>query len=458
MSFEITSFGIVTLFIAVTFFFLWPHYLIPLMLFLAPFQAASVVNIDLTGYPIGIQPAYFVALIYLARKALSAILVGKAIYSREIYYIYIPLILFSAYAVLSAFIIPFVAEGSIIVNPPRAGHGANSFFPLAFSTTNIAQTFYLLLCTVLAISISHDVLRSEKITLSLQRTYLVTILIVCLLGLYQVLAWSFKFYFPYEFLYSSTSRSQSGIYQVLGGVKRISSTFSEPSLVAHYLVGAFIYVFELLNSTVKKRGVSIILLFFVFITIGLTTSSTAYLSFAIVTVYYMISSLKSKKTMSRWIFLIVLGVMILLIIVFAIAILDTNNRTLTIITDIFTTSLLDKTDSGSYRDRMLANLSSIDILWDSLGFGAGWGRHRASSWLFNLVGNAGLWGCLLFGWFMLNLYKRYSFSQNIPNIKQLSRSLFLVIIFTLLAGTIGVPDFSIISLWIIIGWFVGVTI
>ncbi len=458
MPFEITSFGIITLFIAVTFFFLWPHYLIPLMLFLAPFQAASILNIDLTGYPIGIQPAYFVALIYLARKALSAILVGKVIYLRKIYYIYIPLILFSAYAVLSAFIIPFVAEGSIIVNPPRAGHGANSFFPLVFSATNIAQTFYILLCTVLAISISHDVLRSEKITLSLQRTYLATILTVCLLGLYQVLAWSFNFYFPYEFLYSSNSRSLAGIYQVLGGAKRISSTFAEPSLVAHYLVGAFVYVFELLNQTVKKRGVLIMLLFLIFITVGLTTSSTAYLSFSVVIVYYMISSMKSKKTMSRWIFLIALGVMMLLIIAFAITILDTNNRALTIINDVFKLSLLDKTNSRSFTDRMLANFSSIDILRDSFGFGAGWGSHRASSWLFNLVGNAGLWGSLLFGWFMLNLYKRYSFSQKVPNIKQLSRSLFLVIIFTLLAGTIGVPDFSIISLWIIIGWFVGVAI
>src|SRR5947209_584574 len=98
-----------------------PSWIVLWTALVAPFEAASVLNIYVGDYVFGVQPGYLGALALLGSVGMRVLLLGKVRNGRRLAVVYAPLILFAAYAVTSAALLPQLLAGRVQVFPPREG-------------------------------------------------------------------------------------------------------------------------------------------------------------------------------------------------------------------------------------------------------------------------------------------------------------------------------------------------
>lgn len=161
---------------------------------------------------------------------------------------------------------------------------------------------------------------------------------------------------------------------------RITSTFMEPSYCGSFLVGSLFYFI----STYEKDKKNIILLILVFLEIILTQSTTAYISVAICGVLFLIFS---KNKQIKRIILPTSIFIICILFLFAYDLLDTV--------------IFSKADSGSALTRNYWNQYAIKSFESSKMFGIGYKNLRASSIIYSLLGELGVFG--LISYLFLNL-------------------------------------------------------
>lgn len=77
MSIDVTAFGAIFIPLAVfVFFFLKSQYLLALLVISSVFQAASVVNVTVAGFDVGLPPYYFAALLVFLRYLFAISVAG----------------------------------------------------------------------------------------------------------------------------------------------------------------------------------------------------------------------------------------------------------------------------------------------------------------------------------------------------------------------------------------------
>jgi hypothetical protein len=113
--------------------------LIPVVMFMSIFQAASVLNISAGGAEVGIAPAYVILLIALVNKFVARATKAVKTSPRTARVTSI-LTCFVLYATLSAFINPFVFSGVLITNSKVGAR-----VPLEWSPGYLSQLVYLLM-------------------------------------------------------------------------------------------------------------------------------------------------------------------------------------------------------------------------------------------------------------------------------------------------------------------------
>jgi hypothetical protein len=447
MGINFTSFGIIIVVITFIITVFASDWLLPLLVFVLPFQAASVVNITLGGYPIGIQPGYFVGLVYLFYGLATLFYSGYIKIVNQAVWVYAPLFGFIGYLCLSTLLIPRILAGQISVFPPRAGISVSSLAPLYPSTTNLSQMFYLVLAVALAFLITHEISQNKISIPRLRRAFIAAGILVALLGFYQVLAWTLKLYFPYNLLYTNPSYALLGRFQTLGDIKRLSATLAEGSLAAFYLVGVFGYLFgEYLAKGTNPTAMLIILL-----AVLMTFSTSGYFALAILAVWSIWLARRDGLLASRLNRIFVIGISLAILVAVLLLITGIAGRVLANLG----VSLWEKANTISFSERIGVDLASLNILWSTLGIGAGWGSNRASSMIVNLLSNGGLWGSILVFIFFYRVWKltRLQVLQN-PIIKGLAGS--LIAMFS--CGLAGVPDLSVFFIWVNLGWMIGYTL
>src|SRR5260221_13507445 len=138
----VTPIGLVLVPVSLLIFFFTPDYLGPWAIIISAFQAASVVNID-GGFPIGLTP-YFFVLILIAARFFPMWLGNKAGFKRSDLApgITRPLVILTMWALVSAFLMPWLFEG-IGVNLPRGGMDSPEITPLQWSMSNAAQAGFI---------------------------------------------------------------------------------------------------------------------------------------------------------------------------------------------------------------------------------------------------------------------------------------------------------------------------
>jgi hypothetical protein len=156
---QITPFGAMLLPFAIWAFFVSPGCLFPLAVFLSTFDAASVINVRISGDLVGLRPYYFLALLLIIRFAGSFGEWVQFVRRREN-----PksncarvLIAFWAVVTLGSVALPKLFAGIGVLDPRMVGDAGLAYVllgvvkPLSWTYRNITQPFFLGIDVVLVV-------------------------------------------------------------------------------------------------------------------------------------------------------------------------------------------------------------------------------------------------------------------------------------------------------------------
>ncbi len=205
---------------------------------------------------------------------------------------------------------------------------------------------------------------------------------------------------------------------------RLFATFMEPSYCGPFLVGAFYYVVSLEKMNTFHISLALILV----AEIMLTFSSTAYGSFAVCGVVYVILS-KKKKALK---YLVPIAIVVLCML-----------GVTGVLKDVLNDVIFSKGSSGSASTRGNWDRDAINAFVESPLFGGGYKNVRGSQFLFSLVGQVGIVGCLM--WFVVWLPAVREWWMNKKS-KSLSAMMWFLL-GVVVAMFIAIPDLDNITFW-----------
>jgi len=440
VSIDVTAFGAIFIPLAVfVFFFLKSQYLLALLVISSVFQAASVVNVTVAGFDVGLPPYYFAALLVFLRYLFAiSVAGGISLAGTRLRLPVLFLLAFWLYSVTSAFVFPKVFEG-LEVYDPRVGIDAQyeQTTPLQWSFSNFGQAIYLTLNTF-AILYVIQVVRFQRQADFLVQVFFGSILVVAFVGLYQRVASFLGLPFPYDFLNSNPVYSQGFNHNVIG-IQRINATFTEPSYAGGFLVSVLVGLFAAYlvgKKTLRLLGVIII----VFLAFSNTLATTGYVVLPISVLFLMLTygPISARgyihgRYLRGWIaigaiLLTALAVVWLLVSGFGQAIYNVT---------------FEKTESLSFVHRIASDLHSLELLSYTYGLGVGLGSNRPSSLITYILSNVGIIGFSLFVFFITSLSRVLflrSFEAKIHMI-------FWSLLTFLIAQAVALPDINFPILW-----------
>lgn len=216
------------------------------------------------------------------------------------------------------------------------------------------------------------------------------------------------------------------IYFTRNNYFRVMSTYMEPSYYAGFLVGAFYYFL----SYAGKRRENLWLLFFLFIQIILSFSSTAYGAFLVVGILFIAGSYENKIKL----YVLIGGIIGAFIMYF-------------FFYDTLDLVILSKMQSGSGIARRYWDLAAIRNFKASPIIGIGYKQSRASSIIYTILGELGIVGFSLYWWLNIRiLIAVLSKKKRQRNGLEFTR-LCLAIVGVIACQVIGVPDLDICTYW-----------
>ena len=407
-----------------------------IVLFMSAFTAASALNLG----ALGIEPWLMAFVLCVSVKLMQGIArpkLTRGVNSTAV----VLLLLFVFYAVGSAIFSPFLFKGVTVVR-------ANSITPLTWSTSNLAQSFYLLVAAALyLLTLTSPV---EELLHAVE-WYIRACITVSFLAMYQLANGITHVPYPDVVFYSNPSYAIYHAYKI-NGMWRLNGTFCEASEMAGFLiVGIALLGWELITRPVKfTRAASFALMV---VSLLMTLSSLGYASLVILslcaTVFYAHRDITKGISPLRFV-----GGVVLLGVIISFCTLSKEG--VQVVDKVITSTLLEKSTSDSYRERTETHEFAIKTLADTDYIGAGWGSLRASGLAFIMLGTLGIPGTMLFASFYFSLFKPFFYKAVVFAVKRppsndlFARSLFaatMLLCSMLIAGSEPVMPI----LWILFG-------
>jgi hypothetical protein len=403
--------------------------ILPVMMFMSVFQAASLLN--LMGGGIGVGPGYALLLVTLVKTCVfdrNKPQPRKTSSAAAIF-----LVLFTLYAGTSAFINPWLFYGVPYTNP-KIGFNV----PLRWETGHLNQLFYLILSVALFFVVSRRCSLAE-----LQRSvrwFVGGCVLASVIAIYQYTCLRTGLPFPSDFLYTNTSYGTFSAYEI-GRFARINSTFVEASAAGLFFPPAMALTAwrMVIRPNWKDAVYSLVILTGLYLTI----STTAYLCFfflACLSVFILFRNWKARSSVRMNKLVLSAGICILFVGLMAMP----SARTWT--SDLLNTVIFGKTQTFSYEQRTEMNDDAVQTAASTSWLGAGWGVCRASSLVPTMLGNVGVPGVALFAAFLAQVFlplwraKRQSLVLKRPAIFAAS----VVLVGLLVAG----PELTNPPLWV----------
>jgi hypothetical protein len=391
------------------------------------FAAASPILLSTGGRVAGIPPAYLIMFIGLAHVYMRLFSKRYLVHHKKGFYQLEVKVLFAftIIAIAGAIILPRIFAGDVDILDPKKGLDSGFTEPLSPKGTNYTQAFYLvcifLLFSSLRYLLSEGLMKRDAIFQGILFGGGVSL---CL-GFYQIIAYQFNLPWPNNVINSNLGLPQSTVEQTLFGIKRVSSTFSEPSIMAVHFVSIFGF-FALGLKNYLAAGLFLIIII-------LTTSSTAY--FGIIILFALWALLDIRRNIKT---VMLLSFLLFSCVVFAI-ILDneiTNGQ-------ILRTMLLEKAEGQSAKVRMYADTLALGAFLDSWGLGVGAGSMRSSSFFTTALATYGLVGTLALAIFWGVVLISCLRSHN-----KLDRAIFFGIFGFMSGWLLSVPDINFSLIWL----------
>ena len=293
----------------------------------------------------------------------------------------------------------YAVAGAVIL--PRLFAGATSAFvtgritgvvevALAPNAGNVTQTGYFALGALTCLGLM-ALLHRERALVSVRRGFLLWASINALGGAIDLAAKTAGAGDVFLFLRTATFAYLTGAEQA--GFARVNGLFSEASGFAGAALPSLAFTF-----TYWKHGGSrfaLVLAAALLVLLLLSTSSTAYAGLAILTLPTLVSMARSvaRGRIGGHDLLLVAAFLAMAAFITFILVYDQN--LFTPVQDLFQTTVLDKAQSESGRERSYWNERSLASLADTWGLGIGFGSGRASNWLVAVASQLGVIGLLL---------------------------------------------------------------
>jgi hypothetical protein len=357
-----------------------------LLIIASVFQAASAINIGERG----IQPYYVVAVFIIARAVMNRSL-GAPVKARMPQASW--LLLFGAIAIASAFVLPFIFSG-IPVYDPKIGIDDSLIIhpPLHFGLNNLAQAGFLACHIATAFAILAIGGSSKKA----RKAYIWAFSIVALVVAAQSVCQLTGIPFPNTLILNNPGYSLWDAGSEVNGTRN-PGTFAEPSFAGSFLV---MYCVGFLAEYLSGAGRALPLIASLLAS-GLVASSGSLFTLCLLAPLLLIRyfplrlpwhvNLKRIKRVS-WVLLLTFAPA-------ALALFASSGYR-----DALITNTLSKTDSGSFFNRIAADLFALQLLPRTYWLGVGLGSNRASSLLPTLLSNVGIAGIVVFAVFCLKLF------------------------------------------------------
>ncbi len=361
--------------------------LLPVVLFMSVFEAASFINVGGTG----VQISYLLLIVAIA-KAVWRYPKQASLFGTRPKKTTVIVSLFILYAVVSAFTNPVFFKGVLIFNPKLSYEQV----PLEWNAAFLNQLFYLLVLFGLYLTAAYRT-KPEELVRALN-WFVGGCVFAAFLAIYQFAGMKTGLPFPSAFLYTNPTFQIFDAYD-MGGVARVNTTFPEASAAAFTLTIALaIVIWQILAGAAEMKN----LIFALILLVGLifTASTTGYLCLlyilggaSLLYVFRWKGNSQFRKTK------LIIGSVISAGLLFAAATATVREEAWKTVN----TVVLDKTQTFSYKERTQWNENALKTAENTLWFGAGWGVCRASSFIPTILANVGIPGTLLFYGFCLKI-------------------------------------------------------
>jgi len=424
-----TVLGAIFIPIIVVCFFLRPFYLLPLWIIASIFEAGSVFNGEVGNFEFGISPFYLIEIFILLRFALQLLQGTKLLPPKgsAVRGIVLLLCAFWAWAFVSAFVLPRVFAGTLVAAPRGL---EEDFTPLQWTLSNLAQAGYLTLNVVTVLYAVHTV-RTYQQTEQLMKAIYWALVIALVIGLAQFISTQAGWEFPYE-LFNNNPTYGHGTDQELGLVRRVNSTFTEPSNAGSYLAALTCGLLAgFLKGGRNLRWVLAILATAAMLL--LTTSSTGFVALAGGLCLLLLYFNPFRKS-SAFFWIAVLGVAV----VVAVILIITPDLLLAV-----TAMTVDKGESKSFWVRLADEIHSLEVFASTYGLGVGLGSNRSSGLVTTMLSTVGIVGTGLFA----ILYYRVTREFLRSSVSRSFQVTFWSLVTLTIAEAVAVPDLNRPVLW-----------
>ena len=291
---------------------------------------------------------------------------------------------FTLLGVVGAILLPRVFNGVAHAMASRGSLDNGVMTVVRPSGTNYIQGFYLIL-NLLLFSMAAKMAVKEKDGMDCAlRGIALCLAFSCAMGLYQLVAYYAGLPWPTEIINSNRGVGQFP-GQMAGSIKRISSTFWEPSLLGYNFVGS-IGVFLLGARNLRLGIVALCVLL-------LSTSSLGYFGLIALIGIWLVTDQRTAST-TKWRAVAALAAVCAAFLVVDQIALDG---------EVLRKMILDKGESSSGQGRNIANQLALQTFFESGGLGVGVGSARASSFIATLLATTGLPGVVAFVGFAISL-------------------------------------------------------
>lgn len=296
-----------------------------------------------------------------------------------------------AYVVIGAWVFPRLFAGQTFAFVQSTVHkGRVVEAALAPISGNITQSGYFVLGGLTAVAFCILLLRGNRIV-QVRRGFFAWCILHAAMGLIDFvgkLAGAGDLLKPirtasYAFL---TEAVQAGFWRIAGAYSE-ASAFGGASLACL----AFAYTYWRKTGSGLAKWLSVIL----FALTLLSTSSTAYVGLAIISmpvVFSLLRAFVSGRLVSQDIAILSVAAVSVLAVL---AVSLHNEKSLDPVMRLVDTTITNKIDSSSGKERTYWNVKSLQAVVDTGGIGIGMGSSRASSWPIAVLSQLGLIGALL---------------------------------------------------------------
>jgi hypothetical protein len=401
-------------------------------------QGATPILLSAGGRITGIQTAYALLPIGVLHLVLSELKRARQLPAPEpergnAWGIDLPDALFlatTAIGVAGAILLPRILNGVVLVLPPSVGYHAEPLHP---SSRNVIQGFYMVCNLFLYVLISRSVCRRVVTVSQCIGALAVGAWFAIALGVYQFLGSFAPLPWP-----SAIFNSNLGVTQLYDqsayGIRRMSSTFLEPSILSMHFVG----LFALFGLGLKRRLLGLALLGCLLI----STSATAYVGLLFLGFVWLAFAVPRMSLQAFSTLAIVAAVAVGLLVVGLFSFDQLPGAHL----------VAQKLSSHSGTVRTAADSVNVQALWDSWGLGTGVGSTRSSSILATFAACAGIPGLACLAAFFGVLLVRGARAMS-PEARALSLGLGGLT----LGWLTSVPDLTLALVWLFAGLVRGAT-